>query len=174
MELFKLMGTIAVDANQAHKAIDDTASKADDASKKTNTAFATIGSAALKVGTAVVTAGAALGGAWLAAIEGTRDYRAQMGLLDSAFQKSGHSSTEAKNTYSELNAVLGDTDQAVEAAQHIALIADNEKEMNELTQIGTGNYNEKTANLSADKPYSVEDNCFTAELSAGETIELNN
>ena len=34
--------------------------------------------------------------------------------------------------------------------------------------------NGKTENLSADKPYSVEDNCFTAELSAGETIELVN
>lgn len=140
MELFKLMGTIAVDANQAHKAIDDTAAKADDASKKTSSAFSAIGGAALKVGTAVVTAGAALGGAWLAAIEGTRDYRAQMGLLDSAFQASGHSSTAAKDTYSALNAVLGDTEQAVEASQHIALLADNEKELTTWTDIATGVY----------------------------------
>lgn len=140
MELFKLMGTIAVDANQAHKAIDDTAAKADDASQKTSSAFSAIGGAALKVGTAVVTAGAALGGAWLAAIEGTRDYRAQMGLLDSAFQASGHSSTAAKDTYSALNAVLGDTEQAVEASQHIALLADNEKELTTWTDIATGVY----------------------------------
>jgi phage-related minor tail protein len=140
MELFKLMGTIAVDANQAHKAIDDTTAKAEDAGKQSSNAFATIGSAALKVGTAVVTAGAALGGAWLAAIEGTREYRAQMGLLDSAFQASGHSSTEAKNTYSELNAVLGDTEQAVEAAQHMALLSDNEKELSTWTDIATGVY----------------------------------
>jgi hypothetical protein len=138
MELFKLMGTIAVDANQAHKALDDTSAKAEGAEKKTSSAFSAIGGAALTVGKAVVTAGAALGGAWIAAIEGTREYRAQMGLLDSAFQASGHSSTEAKSTYSELNAVLGDTDQAVEAAQHIALIADNEKEMNDLVAAGAG------------------------------------
>ena len=140
MELFKLMGTIAVDANQAHKAIDDTASKADNASKKTSSAFSAIGGAALKVGTAIVTAGAALGGAWLAAIEGTREYRAEMGLLDSAFQASGHSSTAAKDTYSALNAVLGDTEQAVEAAQHMALLADNEKELTTWTAIATGVY----------------------------------
>ncbi len=138
MELFKLMGKIVVDANQAHKAIDDTTSKANNASKQTSSAFSAIGGAALTLGKAVVTAGVALGGAWIAAIEGTREYRAQMGLLDSAFQASGHSSTEAKNTYSELNAVLGDTEQAVEAAQHIAVIADNEKEMNSLTEIGAG------------------------------------
>lgn len=140
MKLFELMGTIAVDANQAHRAIDDTTSKADNAGKQTSSAFATIGSAALKVGKAIVTAGAAMGGAWLAAIEGTREYREQMGLLDSAFQASGHSSTEAKNTYSELNAVLGDTEQAVEASQHLALLADNEKELQTWTNICTGVY----------------------------------
>ena len=155
MELFKLMGTIAVDANQAHKAIDDTSAKAEGAEKKTSSAFSAIGGAALTVGKAVVTAGAAMGGAWLAAIEGTRDYRAQMGLLDSAFLKSGHSSTEAKNTYSELNAVLGDTDQAVEAAQHIALIADNEKEMNDLVAIGTGIFSSYGASLPLEGLYEA-------------------
>lgn len=140
MELFKLMGTIAVDANQAHKAIDDTTSKANNASKQTSSAFSAIGGAALKVGQAVITAGAALGGAWVAAIEGTREYREQMGLLDSAFQASGHSSTAAKDTYSALNAVLGDTEQAVEAAQHMALLADNEKELTTWTDIATGVY----------------------------------
>lgn len=127
-----------MDNAQANKALDETASKAEGTGKKAEGAFAGIGKAALGIGKVVVGAGVALGGAWVAAIEGTREYRAQMGLLDSAFQASGHSSTEAKNTYSDLNAVLGDTEQAVEAAQHIALIADNEKEMNDLVQIGTG------------------------------------
>ena len=138
MELFKLLGTIAIENEQANQALADTANQAEDAGSRTNTAFDGIGRAALGLGKLVVGAGVALGGAWVAAIEGTREYRAQMGLLDSAFQASGHSSTEAKNTYSELNAVLGDTEQAVEAAQHIAKIADNEKEMNTLTEIGTG------------------------------------
>ncbi len=155
MELFKLLGTIAIDANQAHQAIDDTSSKAENASERTSSAFATIGGAALKVGQMVITAGAALGGAWVAAIEGTREYRAQMGLLDSAFLKSGHSSTEAKNTYSDLNAVLGDTDQAVEAAQHIALIADNEKEMNDLVAIGTGIFSNYGASLPLEGLYEA-------------------
>ncbi len=118
--------------------MDETAQRAEEAGNQTSSAFEKIGGAARKIGTAVITAGAALGGAWIAAIEGSREYRAEMGLLDSAFLASGHSSTEAKNTYSALNAVLGDTEQAVEAAQHIALIADNEKEMNTLTEIGTG------------------------------------
>jgi len=140
MELFKLLGTIAVDATQAQQAIDDTSNRAEDAGTRTTSAFAAIGGAAVKVGRAVITAGAAVGGAWIAAIEGTREYRAQMGLLDSAFQASGHSSTAAKQTYSDLNAVLGDTEQAVEAAQHLALLSDNEKELSTWTDIATGVY----------------------------------
>ena len=138
MELFRLLGTIAVDNEQANRAIADTASRADEASGETSSAFQKIGQAAGTIVKGVAFAGAALGGAWIAAIEGSREYRAEMGLLQGAFEASGHSSTEAKNTYSELNAVLGDTGQAVEAAQHIAMIADNEKEMNELTTIGAG------------------------------------
>ena len=138
MEIFKILGTIAVDNAQAIRAMDETADRAESTSAQTSSAFEKIGGVAKTIGTAVITAGAALGGAWLAAIEGTREYRAEMGLLNSAFLASGHSSTEAKNTYSQLNAVLGDTEQAVEASQHIALIADNQKEMNELVDIGTG------------------------------------
>lgn len=136
--IFTLLGQIAIENDQALKALDETAKKAEGTGTRTKSAFDGIGKAALGLGKFVVTTGAVLGGAWLAAIEGSREYRAEMGLLDAAFQAAGHSSEEAKNTYSQLNAVLGDTGQAVEAAQHIALIADNEREMNELTSIGTG------------------------------------
>ena len=138
MELFRLLGTIAIDNEQANRAIADTASRADEASGETSSAFQKISSVAGGVVKAFAVTGAAIGGAWIAAIEGSREYRAEMGLLQGAFEASGHSSTEAKKTYSDLNAVLGDSGQAVEAAQHIAMIADNEKEMNELTTIGAG------------------------------------
>ena len=126
MELFKLLGTIAIDTDAAERALDNLSQKTGKTKEEIEDAVNKIGTVAVGIGRAFVTAGAALGGAWIAAIEGSREYRAEMALLDSAFQASGHSSTEAKQTYSDLNAVLGDTEQAVEAAQHIALIADNE------------------------------------------------
>lgn len=147
MKIFELLGEIAIKNDEANKAIEETTQKADEGSEKTSTAFDKIGAAALGIGKFVVGAGMAMGGAFVAAVEGTREYRAQMGLLDAAFQASGHSSAEAKNTYSDLNAVLGDTEQAVEAAQHIALIADNEREMNELVAIGTGVFSQFGASL---------------------------
>lgn len=138
MELFRLFGEIAIDGTRANRTLDEIAQRAGMTSQEVETHFNKIGTAALGIMKGIGTVGVAVGGALFALTEGTREYRSQMGLLDSAFQASGHSSAEAKNTYSELNSVLGDTEQAVEAAQHIALIADNEKEMNELTKIGTG------------------------------------
>lgn len=140
MELFKLLGTIAVDSSGATKALDDVSEKAGTTSDEVSSAVTKIGTVAGNIAKGIGVAGAAIGGAWLAAIEGSREYRAEMALLESAFATAGHSSTEAKNTYSELNAVLGDSGQAVEASQHIALLADNEKELKTWTDICTGVY----------------------------------
>lgn len=135
-----MLGTIAIDAQQANEAITDTTERAQDAENKVAGAFTKIGGAAVKVGTALVTAGAAIGGAWVAAIESTREYRTQMGMLDTAFQTANHSTEAARQTYSDLNAVLGDSAQATEASQHLAKLTDNEKDLQTWTDICTGVY----------------------------------
>lgn len=140
MELFRLLGTIAIDNTEANNALQDTSSRAQDSANETESAFDKIGNVAGKVALGIGAAGLAIGGAFVGAVESTREYRAEMGLLESAFLTAGHSSETAKNTYSELNAVLGDSGQAVEASQHLAKIADNEKELSELTGILTGVY----------------------------------
>ena len=140
MELFRLLGKIAIDNTEANNALTDTSQRAKDSANDTESAFAKIGSVAKTVAVGIGTAGVAIGGAFVAAVEGTREYRAEMGLLESAFLTAGHSTKEAKQTYSELNAVLGDSGQAVEASQHLAKIADNEKELTNLTDILTGVY----------------------------------
>lgn len=138
MELFRLLGRIAVDNADANNAIDETANRAEQGSQKTDSSFKKIGESALKIGKAVLTAGVALGGAWVAAIEGSREYRTEMGKLDTAFQTNGHSSEAAKKTYQDLQAVLGDTDVSVEAANHLAVMTDNEKDLQTWTDICTG------------------------------------
>ena len=140
MELFRLLGTIAIDADQARQTLEDTARQANDTSDETEGAFGRIAAAAGGFVKSFALTGAAIAGAWLVAIEGSREYRTEMGKLDTAFQASGHSSEAAKKTYSDLNAVLGDTGQATEAAQILALLADNEKELQEWTDICTGVY----------------------------------
>ena len=140
MELFKLLGTIIINNEQANEALAETADNAADTGKETESTFGKISTAAGGLVKAVVGAGVALGGAWLAAIEGSREYRTEMGKLDSAFLTAGHSSESAKQTYTELNSVLGDTGQAVEASQHLAVLAKNEKELSTWTDICTGVY----------------------------------
>ena len=140
MDIFQLLGTIVINNEQANEALTETADKASDTGKETESTFSKIGRGAGVLVKAVATAGAALGGAWLAAIEGSREYRTEMGKLDSAFQTAGHSSEVAKKTYSDLNAVLGDTGQAVEASQHLAVLAKNEKDLSTWTDICTGVY----------------------------------
>lgn len=138
MELFRLLGTIAVENEQANKALDETAGKAENTGKKSELSFQKIGKAALTVGKAVVGAGVTLGTAWIAAIEGSREYRTEMGKLDTAFVTNGHSSDAAKKTYQDLQAVLSETDVSVEAANHLAVMTDNEKDLQTWTDICTG------------------------------------
>lgn len=140
MELFRLFGKIAIDNTEANNALNETSINARDSANETESAFGKIGGVAKTVALGIGAAGLAIGGAFIGAVEGTREYRAEMGLLESAFLTAGHSSEEAKQTYSELNAVLGDSGQAVEASQHLAKIADNEKELTGLTNILTGVY----------------------------------
>ena len=140
VELFKLLGKIAIDNDEAIKAIDDTSRQAKTASTETQGAFAKIGGAASKIATGIGIAGAALGGAWMAAIEGTREYRTHLAMLDTAFETSNHSTEAARQTFSDLNAVLGDSGQATEAAQHLAMLTKNEKELQTWTDICTGVY----------------------------------
>lgn len=68
----------------------------------------------------------------------TREYREDIGKLETAFATAGHTTEEATDTYKELYSVFGEEDRAVEAAQQIAKLAENEEEMATLTNIATG------------------------------------
>ena len=140
MELFRLLGTISIDAQQANQAIDDTTNNARDSANEQQEAFAKIGTAAGTLAKGVLSAGAVLGGAFVTAIEATREYRTSMGQLETAYTTAGHSAESAKDTYSELNSILGDSGQATEAAQMLGKFADSEKDLQEWTHILTGTF----------------------------------
>ena len=89
---------------------------------------------------ALATSVTAVIGAMVGSAEATREYRTAMGKLDTAFTTSGHSSEAAKNTYAALQGILGDTDQAVEASNHLAKLAQNEEDLANWTNIATGVY----------------------------------
>lgn len=138
MELFKLLGTIAIENTEADEAIDSTTDKAEKSQGKISAAFSKIGSSAKKIAVSIGAAGVAIGTAFVGVVESTREYRTEMAKLETAFVTGGHSVENAKKAYSDLNAVLGDTGQAVEAANHLAKLTDNEKDLQTWTDICTG------------------------------------
>lgn len=140
MELFKLLGIIAISNKEANDALDETTEKGEKAQGQLTKSFGKIGGAAVKIGTAMAGAAVAVGGALVAMTESTREYRNEMGKLDAAFTTAGHSSKAASKTYKSLQALLGETDQAVEAANHLAKLVDNEKDLSTWTDICTGVY----------------------------------
>lgn len=77
----------------------------------------------------VATATAAAVTALAGTAEATREYRNEMAKLDTAFTQNGFTTEAAKGAYTELQGILGDTDQAVEAANHLAKLTDNEKDL---------------------------------------------
>ena len=104
----------------------DSARDADDASGGLNDTLGKVSNTGFKVVGAAV--GAAIT-ALTAAAESTRDYRVEMGKLDTAFTQNGFSSEAATGAYKELVGVLGEYDQSVEAANHLAKLTENEKDL---------------------------------------------
>lgn len=99
----------------AAKDLDKLKEKADDVADK-----------GLKVVTAAAAAAVA---ALTAAAEATREYRTNMAKLNVAFTDNGHSAQEAADAYHELVGVLGESDQSVEAANHLAKLTDNARDL---------------------------------------------
>lgn len=138
MELFKLFGRIAVENSEANASIDETTDKAETSHGKLSNTFKKIGKVTGGVLTGIAGAGTAVVGGLTQLSDSTRDYRTEMGKLDTAFTTSGHSSESAKKTYQDLYAVLGETDQSVEAANHLSKLCQSEEELQSWTDICTG------------------------------------
>lgn len=70
--------------------------------------------------------------------ESTREYREDIGKLQTAFETAGLSSELATKSYKDLYAVLGEEDRTVEAVNHLAKFVETEEEMAQWTKILTG------------------------------------
>jgi gas vesicle protein len=82
----------------------------------------------------------ALGVALVGSVSATEEYRTAMGKLNTAFESAGSNAEVAKNTYNDLYRVLGDSDVAVEASNHLAKLTTEEKALSEYTNICQGVY----------------------------------
>ena len=88
----------------------------------------------------LATAAAGVVTAFLATGEASQGFIEDMGKLETGFTTSGHSAETAKKTYEDFVGILGETDQSVEAANHLAKLTKNEKELAKWGTITAGVY----------------------------------
>ena len=141
MELFKILGTIAINgAGAAERELNGFVKQAQGGVAQMRTGFSNIGKAAKTI---AVTAGAAFAGVGallVGATESTREYRVAMGKVTTAFEDVGMSAETGKQTFQDFYAVLGDQDKATEAVSNLAMLTQDQQALTEWTTIATGVY----------------------------------
>ena len=123
------------DAGDSLDDLADSADKAGTAGEGMGTKFANAAKTGLKAVAGLATAAV---GAMVGAAEATREYRTEMGKLEAAYTASGHESEAATAAYKTLQGVIGETDQSVEAAQQIALLAESEEDVAKWADLAAG------------------------------------
>ena len=174
MEIFKLFGSIFVDTEAADKSMKKTEKNADSIATKLGNGIKTAAKWGAGLVTAATGAAAAVGGAMVSIAESTREYRNEMGKLETAYESAGFSAEDAKDTYEELNAVLGDTGQSVEAANHLAMLCDTQEDLSIWTDICTGVYAKFGASLPIEGlTEAANETAKTGALTGGLADALN-
>lgn len=131
------IGKFQKNVEEAKKEIGDFQKQGEDARKKIGDTFKKIGDGikeGLKVGAAITGAAAAL----TAFVKSTEEFREGQAKLTTAFGEAGASAEVAKQTYNDLYRVMGDDGAAVEAANHLAQLTTNQKDLSEWTTICQG------------------------------------
>lgn len=124
----------------ASQSLNNLVQKSGNVSKQVDANIKKIGDVSTKalkgMGTAIAGAGTALLGLGAS----TREYQQDHAKLNSAFEAAGMSAGQAEETFNGLFRVLGEDDTAVEAANHLAKLTTNQKDLQEWTNICQGVY----------------------------------
>ena len=127
----------------ARQAADGMDEAADVSGNKLTRGLKSAGGMAVTAAKGLAGVGAAVGGAVAgimaftgAASESLED----MGKLETAFTTAGHSAETAQGVYSDFVGILGETDQAVEASNHLAELTNSQKDLNKWCTIAAGVY----------------------------------
>lgn len=143
----ELVIQITAEIDGLKKEVEEAKKQIENFTKESKQSFESFNDAFQKVGdvskTALKVVGGAVAGittALLATVSSTEEYRNAMAKLETAFESAGSSAETAKNTYNDLYRVLGDSDVAVEASNHLAKLTQNEEDLATWTKICEGVY----------------------------------
>lgn len=128
------------DAEAAADKYDKTLEEVGDTAEKSEGKLSKVFSVVGKGAAAFVAGAAAVAGGIVALSNSTAEYTEDMGKLTVAFEQHNFSAEAAQGVYKEFVGILGETDQAVEAANHLAQLCDTEEELGQYTRIISGIY----------------------------------
>jgi hypothetical protein len=136
--------TTALRKNEAElKKQTDALEELEDAAEDTSESFEGFdGAGKIAVGAIVAFTGACVAaiGSLLNLAESTKEYRAEMARLNSAFDSAGLGADLAAKSYDSLYSVLADTGKATEASMLIAQIAKDEQDLDKWNRILVGTF----------------------------------
>lgn len=139
--VFSLLGKLAIDGvDETKKALDDVSKTGKDTQNSLTISFQDIGKKAGDMGKKMALGLAGVVTAAIAGVEATREFRQDYGKLETTFQTTNQATGTAEQTFKTLFGVLGEDDTAIETANHLAMMTNNEKDLNEWTNILTGVY----------------------------------
>lgn len=127
-------------SSKAAKGLKEVGDAAQKAEKNSDSLASKLGGGLKKglMGIATAAAGAVAG--FLATGTATQDTMEDMGKLEAAFTSAGHSTEAAQKSFQGMVGILGETDQSVEAVNHLAKLTKSEEELSKWTDIATGVY----------------------------------
>ena len=139
--VFSLLGKIAIDGvDESKKALNDVSKTGEDTKKKLNVSFNDIATKAGDMGKKMAVGLAGVVTAAVAGVEATREFRQDYGKLETTFETTNQKAGTAKETFKTLFGILGEDDTAIETANHLAMMTNNEKDLAQWTDVLTGVY----------------------------------
>lgn len=117
---------------------EDVEDQMDDTSRSFKDGMSSMGSAAKTAVTTVLGVITAIAAALIGVAESTKEFREEQNKLIASYNAVGISGEKATQVHRELFSVIGEYDQATEAAQQIALMGYEEQELTRVTNIAAG------------------------------------
>ena len=176
MDLFKLLGTIAVDNKEAVNALDETSKSGEKAESKLGKAFKAVGNGALAVGKAVGTgmlvAGTAVAGLVTKSIQAYADYEQLVGGVETLFGAGGQSLEEyAKSVGKTVEQAKVEYDKLMQAQ---SAVLDHANEAYKTAGLSANEYMETVTSFSASLLQSLGgDTVKAAEVADRAIIDMS-
>ena len=177
----QLLIRITADIQELQKALDTAQDEVKGFSNKSKKSFKSFNDAVQKAGNVAkkglkIAAGAiaAVGAALIATVPASAEFRKNQALLETSFESAGAAAGVAKGVYKDLYRVLGDDGQATEAAQHLAKLTTNQKDLEQWTKISQGVYATFGASLPIESlTEAANETARTGELTGALADALN-